>query len=194
MKTVSFIIPGYKHSPYRKIYKDIIYEFEKKGIRTIPVNITWKYKTMSQWVEEFINIYNKNKTDTNIFFGFSYGAMIAFLASLKVPVDTLILCSLSPYFQEDLPKLPRYYKRTMGKRRFADFQNIKASNLTPQIKASTILLYGTKEFKDVQMRAKNTFNKLNTKKKLNPVEGSKHNIGNKQYLNEIRKVINNLQY
>lgn len=87
MKKVAFVIPGFKHSPDRKIYKNVIAEFNKKGVKTVPVKITWNFKTLTDWVKEFLQVYEKNKGNENILFGFSYGAMIAFIASTKIKPD-----------------------------------------------------------------------------------------------------------
>ncbi len=187
MKTVAFVIPGYHHSPDRKIYTDIIDGFEEKKFKVIPVKISWQYHTMSFWVEEFLKIYDIEKGDINIFLGFSYGAMISFIASTQVKVDTQILCSLSPYFAEDLEFLPRLWKK--GKRRIADFKTISASIRTPQIKADTYVLYGSKESKQIEKRAKDVFALLTSSKHIIQIKDSKHDIGNPDYLFEIRKII-----
>ena len=143
-------------------------------------------------MEEFLNIYEKNKADNNIFFGFSYGAMTAFLASLKVKADILILCSLSPYFQEDLPSLFKYWKKSVGKKRIKDFKTYKMSELVSKVRTQTFILYGEREGKFIEKRANDTFNKIKTDKQLIKVKGAKHDMGNKQYLEEIKKVIEKL--
>lgn len=187
MKTVAFVIPGYHHSPDRKIYTDIIDSFEAKNITTFPVKISWQYHTMLFWVDEFLKVYEANKGDRNILLGFSYGAMISFIASTKIDVDAQILCSLSPYFAEDLESLPHRWKK--GKRRIAEFEKIFAEDLTPQITADTFILYGTKEGEQIKKRAKETYHLLHSEKHLIPIAESKHDIGNPNYLNAIRKVI-----
>lgn len=187
MKTVAFVIPGYHHSPDRKIYTDIIDSFEAKNIITFPVKISWQYHTMTFWVDEFLKVYEDNKGDRNILMGFSYGAMISFIASTKIEVDAQILCSLSPYFAEDLESLTHRWKK--GKRRIAEFEKIFAKVLTPQITADTFILYGTKEKEQIEKRAQKTFELLTSPKHLIPIKESKHDIGNPDYLKAIRKAI-----
>ena len=181
------MIPGYHHSPDRKIYTDIIDCFEAKGIKTVPVKISWQYHTMTFWVEEFLKVFESYKGDRNIFLGFSYGAMISFIASTKVKVDAQILCSLSPYFAEDLKSLPHRWKK--GKRRIADFETMNAEVLTPRINTDTYVLYGAKEGEQIHNRAHKTFELLRSSKQLIPVIDSKHDIGNPDYLTAIKKVI-----
>lgn len=187
MKTVAFVIPGYHHSPDRKIYTDIIDCFESKNIKTVPIKISWQYHTMLFWVDEFLKVFETNKGDRNIFLGFSYGAMISFIASTKVKVDIQILCSLSPYFAEDLESLPHRWKK--GKRRIAEFEKIFAEDLTPKITADTYVFYGTQEGEQIKKRAHKTFELLTSPKYLIPIKNSKHDIGNSDYLTAIEKVI-----
>lgn len=192
MKTVAFVIPGFKHTPDRKIYKDVICKFNKKGIKTIPVKITWKYKALSDWLKEFLTIYDKDKADNNIIFGFSYGTMIAFLASTKVKANTIILCSLSPYFYEDLPFLFKSWKKSVGKKRMKDFKTYKMSDIVSKVKTKIYILYGDHEGKFIEKRANDTFKKIKTDKQLIKVKDAKHDIGNPQYFKEIKKVIEKL--
>ena len=156
MKMIAFILPGFKHSPYRKIYKEVMKLFRARNIDTFPVNVDWKYKTISQNVQEFLRVYDKVNVDKKYVFGFSYGAVISFLASTKVKPTAQILCSLSPYFKEDLPSIFKSWKKGIGKRRLENFSKLTASKLCSQIKAETFLLYGKKEGRFIQNRAKDT--------------------------------------
>lgn len=188
-RKVAYIIPGYKHSVERKIYQDVIDAFNSKSVETIPVNVKWKYHTISQNTKDFLKDVSNVKADKIIYFGFSYGALISFLASIKAKPDIQILCSLSPYFNEDLPNLFKSWKRHIGKRRLEDFKTMNANFLSSLIKSETYLLYGTKEGKFIEGRAKNTFSNLSCKKYLIAVSGAKHDIGDKNYFKEIKKII-----
>ena len=192
MKKVVYIIPGFKHSPQQKIYKDVGRLFGKKNFQVVYVKIDWKYKSVSDWTEKFLTEYYKEDDSEKYLFGFSFGAIIAFLVSTKNDVDTTILCSLSPYFKEDLPNLFKSWKKFIGKKRLEDFNKLEIKKLAPLVKAKTYLLYGTKEGKFIEKTAKDTYQRLNGKKRLIPVEGAKHDIGNKKYLEELKKLINGL--
>jgi len=193
MKKVVYIIPGFKHSPQRKIYKEVGGLFKDKGFEVVFVKIEWKYKSVFDWTEQFIDDYYKDDNSRKYLFGFSYGALISFLVSTKKDIDTTILCSLSPYFKEDLQSLFKSWKRMIGKKRVDDFEKLEMFELAPLVKNKTYLLYGTKEGKFIEKRAKDTYEKLNCKKYLISVENAKHDIGNKKYLEEVKKVINNLK-
>src|SRR5688572_2041642 len=98
-----FIIPGYRHVPTQKAYQAIAALLKDAGYDPILVTIPWKKRTISENTEYFLKTYKKVHTKKYIL-GFSFGAMIGFLAATKMSVDGLILCSLSPFFQEDLPQ------------------------------------------------------------------------------------------
>jgi hypothetical protein len=191
-KPVVYIIPGFKHSPQRKEYQTIAEFFKAKNFDVVLVKIDWKYKTVSDWVEQFLTKYYKKENGKKYLFGFSYGAVISFVASTKVDVDTQILCSLSPYFQEDLEGLFKSWRKMIGARRTAHFRQLKMAELAPLVKAETFLLYGTHEGRFIEARAKDAYEKLYCKKSLISVYDAKHDIGNSEYVKQIQKVINSL--
>src|SRR6266403_2076787 len=102
-KKTIFIVPGYRHGPNNKSYQALAKLLTLEGYDPIVVTIPWKKTTISQNTEYFLQEYKKIHAKKKYILGFSFGAMIAFLAATKVDVSGLILCSLSPYFQEDLP-------------------------------------------------------------------------------------------
>lgn len=186
-----FVIPGFKHSPKNKAYKEIAKILKKEGYRPILVNIPWKQTTISQNTELFLKKYKKINTGKKYILGFSFGAMIAFIASTKVSVSGLILCSLSPYFKEDLSE-----RRisSINKERFLDFSNLHCKTLAKQIKAKQIhMLYGAKEERSLKRRVNEAFDQISSAHKyLIPIKETEHNIGDKKYLNKIHQITKQL--
>lgn len=113
MIKVVYIIPGFTDKIGQKKYTRIIPLFKAKGFKTIPITISWKNKTMSGYVEQFLQRYNPTPKDKVYLFGFSFGAMIAFISSSagQTKPKRMILCSLAPFFKEDLPFLKKSEKR-----------------------------------------------------------------------------------
>ncbi len=176
-KTI-FIIPGFRHHPKHKAYKAIAKILKSEGYLTVSVTIPWKQTTISQNTQYFLKEYKKIKTKKKYILGFSFGAMIAFLASTKVEVYGLILCSLSPYFKEDLPS-----------------SNFHCAQVAKQTKAKQILmLYGEKEAKPLIKRVNQAFYQIPSPHKyLVSIKKTEHNIGDKRYLHTIHqaaKVLN----
>lgn len=187
-KTV-FIIPGYKHKPKNKAYREIAKILKNEGYFPIPVAIPWKQTTISQNCEYFLKKYKKINTKKKYILGFSFGAMIALIASTKVSVSGLILCSLSPYFKEDLSGVNKSWISSIMAQRHQDFSGLHCAKLAKQIKAKQILmLYGTKEERSLKKRVTDAFDQISsTNKYLFSIKETDHNIGDKRYLNKIHQ-------
>lgn len=192
---VVFIIPGYKHHPKNKAYKEIAKLLKKEGFRPVPVNIPWNQTTISENTEFFLQKFKKLNSRKKYILGFSFGAMIAFLASTKVKVTGLVLCSLSPYFKEDLIKVNGRKFSSLKKQQYQDFAKLHCKTLAKKTKAKQVLmLYGTKESRLLKKRVSKAFNQIaSVQKYLIPVEKTEHKIGDRRYLNKIHeatKVLN----
>ncbi len=191
-KTI-FIVPGYKHKPSNKAYKIITSMLKSDGHRPISVSIPWKQTTISENTEYFLKKYKRIRARNKYILGFSFGAMIAFLASTKVSASGLILCSMSPYFKEDLSKV-NSNDSVLRRLRYEDFSKLNSAALAKEIKAKQILMmFGDKEEKSLIKRVTKTYRQLVTPyKRLITVRETDHNIGNKRYLHSIHHIFKTL--
>jgi pimeloyl-ACP methyl ester carboxylesterase len=189
VKETIFILAGFSTSStalsrdYLKIRNDL----KAKGNVVVPVDISWYQKTPSQYLTEFIKLYNKHKSEKNIIIGNSFGALVAFLAIPEVQPDIVYLCSLSPFFKEDERKLPDSYGiRYFGKRRMKDLRSYSSNEVVKAInKTSTniFVLYGEKEHitsPPLVDRSRDVAHKLN-KATLLEIANAPHNLGNDSY-------------
>ena len=115
MKKIAYIIPGFKESYLtKKGYEKVGEFFKERGIEPIQIDINWEYQNPGRFrdfLAQFLKQYKRRKDAEIYLLGFSFGAVIAFLAEQKIKPRVLILCSLSPYFEEDLSKArPRWVK------------------------------------------------------------------------------------
>ncbi len=193
MKKVAYIIPGYGETHLRqRSYKKIAQKCIAQGIEPIYILIDWHKSTpenFDAYLKEFMSQYKKPK-DTKVYvLGFSFGAMIAFLTAAKTKSDVLILCSLSPYFIEDLPTLKpawvKWFRDTFTKSTYGFHTHAS------KINAQTYIVVGDKEGDECMDRAKQAKKELKTSK-LVIVEGGKHNINQKEYQTAIEKIIEKL--
>lgn len=199
-KKYVFIIPGFRHKPSLKGYQQIKKILRKEGFTPVPMSIPWKEKTISETTQFFLEKYHKTLLKKSIhpshvyFLGFSFGAMVAFLAATKIHVQGLILCSLSPFFKEDLPKNLPDNSSYLQLKRFTDFSGLKSFTLAKKLKAKKIwMLYGTKESRPLIRRVTATFKKITTKNKfLLPIPATYHNIADKKYVFAIHHVAKEL--
>ncbi len=170
---IVFIIPGYKHKPSHKAYTHLAKILENEGYQPILVPIPWESTTISENATYFLKEYKKIKAKKKYILGFSFGAMIAFIAATKVRASGVILCSLSPYFKEDV-----------------SFSQLRCATLAKQIKAEQIhLLYGKNEARSVIRRVSETYRQISvTQKYLIPIKDTEHDIGNRRYLHTIAQI------
>ena len=171
-KKTIFIIPGHRQLPTNKAYKEIVKFLKKEGYHPIIVSLSWRNNGFLDNTEYFLKKYKKVNREKKYILGFSFGAMVAFLASTKVDVSGLILCSLSPYFKEDL-----------------ESSSLHFADLVKQIKAKQILMvYGTKEERTLIRRVRKAYADMPLENKyLYTIKGIDHTIGNKKYLQTIHQ-------
>jgi pimeloyl-ACP methyl ester carboxylesterase len=194
MKKIVYIIPGYGESHTRqKGYDRVGRFFKERGIAPIYIEIPWHIKKPHQfeyWTAQFLKKYKKPKGVKVYMLGFSFGAVIALLAEPKAKPNTLILCSLSPYFIEDHPKLPKswleWYRKNM---KGSDYH---FGDLTFPVRARTLLLMGDKEPLVVGRRMR-AARRMIKKSSLFIAKGATHAIGQKEYLATIARAVVKLQ-
>lgn len=96
---IAIILAG-RHDVTDARYGDLVDEFQKlKWDQTVLYEPNWEKQTIAALVDEFLVTIPKNAQEITLV-GFSLGALIALVASGKIQINTLILCSPSGYFNE----------------------------------------------------------------------------------------------
>src|SRR3989338_986632 len=188
MSKVVYIIPGFKEKVSLKGYQQAIKFFKLRNFKVIPIKISWKYKIMSDYVDEFFCQLSHNKSDDVYLFGFSFGAMIAFISAVKIKPKMLFLCSPSPYFKEDLKSLKKSWRNSVGKKRLEDLKNFSFQKLAKDITCKTFLIAGEKEPKELHKRVNDAHKKIKNPE-LFIVDGAKHEISQKEYIDKLYEVV-----
>lgn len=142
---------------------------------------------MNDYISQFKEFYNKHKTGTDYFLGFSYGAVIIFSSAQELQPKKIFLCSLSNAFKEDVVGIEDKMRKFLGKKGFEDIKTRSAIKIAKNLTIPTILFYGEKE-QDLRKRCKETA-KLAKKTKLIIVKDADHEISHPEY---IKAVKNNL--
>lgn len=190
MKTV-FIIPGFKESAQGKKYKWLRDLFHSKGYLVKTVPITWNYKTVSDYIDEFESFYSKHKSEDNYLFGFSYGAVIAFSCAEKLRPKKIHLCSLSPDFKEDVKGIEDWIQKYIGKRRLEDCKKRSGVRIAKSLTIPTVIFYGEKEVAEFPQMKKRILEteRLAKNVKVIAVKEAPHDISFPAYQNAIIKII-----
>ena len=105
---IVYIIPGFGEKVTDRDYKKISFFAKKEGYLVVPVPIIWNNRTTSHWLTQFRELVNK-KGENAVVVGFSFGAYLSILASKEFNFKKLVVCSLSPYFSEDLKSFPKLF-------------------------------------------------------------------------------------
>lgn len=193
IKTI-FVIPGFRQQTTSKAYKKISKILRDEGYCPILISIPWRNSTISQNTNYFLKAYKKVNTRKKYILGFSYGAMIAFIASTRVSTSGLILCSLSPYFNEDVSKFDNKAVSSLMEERYRDFSKLHYATLAKKIKAKQVLmLYGKQEARTLIKRVVESFDEIESPhKRLIPIKKAEHNIADKRYILTISEAAKNL--
>ena len=191
MAKIAHIIPGFTEDTSMPGYQAIIPELKQKGYRVEEVNIDWKYKVMSDYVEQFKSRINHKPEDEVLVLGYSFGAMIAFLSAEFTKPNLLFLCSLSPFFSEDLDMLFPSWVRDIGKNRIKNLKALSFNNGIKNVKCKTILVAGEKEVKQIFDRANDALKKIsNSELIIAPDIG--HELNKSKYYNKVIEIIRDL--
>lgn len=142
----ALIIPGFLQGPMSPSMRHTAAMFGQIGAQTKIAKIHWAGNTLTDWLQEIdLTLCDINIADTTVV-GFSYGAMIAAMVASRQTPMRLVLCSMSEYWAEDLPKLKLpWWERALDKRRLQDFHAYRFSTIAPMIACPTTIFVGEKE-------------------------------------------------
>lgn len=184
-KTI-IIIPGFGESA-----KDSTYSAIKKEIKNLGYNIVfhqpkWEKNTIKKWLSDFKEFLKKFEETNPIILGFSFGAYIAIISAKDFKFSKIILCSLSPYFKDDIKNLPAIAYKILGRKRIDDF---KKYNLPKNLDIPVIFLVGDRDINIVIKRTLSAYKKYKGNKKIVTINGAGHDLNNKNYIDEIKKTL-----
>ncbi|HSW66356.1 MAG TPA: alpha/beta hydrolase [Bacillota bacterium] len=151
MKTVLFV-PGFMEDYASRDYETLLAGIGAKGYRTQFVPIAWRRTVIDDWVQELHEVYRTHNPKQTVLAGFSFGAMVALMAASQRQPAALWLCSLSPFFAEDMPDLKVTWLHDIGERRAARFRKLPFSAIVPKVDCPILLVGGANEVSRVAER------------------------------------------
>jgi predicted esterase len=150
MKKILYIIPGLGEKCSYKPYRAILTIAKKKGYEVVCNDVNWK-KPLS------LQLFSVPKE--TILFGFSLGAIFAWLVAQKYPCRHLILASMTPHYNFTDTKIKKALADLVGKKFVDDvIRNLKTKHLAK--KQTT--LYGDREEEAGDILVADTGHKLNS--------------------------------
>ena len=182
MKTF-YIIPWFRHDANTLGYRELSSVLQGKWYKVVFVKITWNFHVMSDYIKQAES--QIQDTEKSEILGFSFGAMIALKLSEKNKFGRVFLCSLSPYFSEDLHLFPKYYKLRLWLRRWRDFRdNYHEVDIQNKHKNIYIAIYGSEESERLQNRVVKMIELLNISE-VAIVKWVWHDIAHRKYLEAV---------
>lgn len=183
-----FIIPGFKEKSTSKKYAWLKNFLTTKGFEVVLVPVIWNRKTISENAKEFQEFYNKQKGNENYILGFSFGAMIAFISAECLQPKKVFLCSLSPYFREDIKNEKQWILDSIGTKRTNDFSLMSGKVIAKELKIPTTVFYGEEEgrrYPKLKKRCEETV-RIAYEAKLVVVKNAPHDISFPKYIEAIK--------
>lgn len=146
MNKTLLIIPGFRETTKEKPYREIIRFAKISGYKTIiKINPTWNHKTSTDWYNMAIHKIKNIDCENTVAVGFSLGAYILLLLSRNNKFKKMLFCSISPFFAEQIHKLPPSAQTFLGKRRLHDFKKYR---LPERLKTTqNIFFFGESDWK-----------------------------------------------
>lgn len=151
MKKILHIIPGWEDSCRRKPYRQLANVAKEKGYEVVFNNVDWKKPLSAQ-------VFPVNKDA--IIFGFSLGAILAWLVAQKQPCRHVILASMTPHYSFKDRKIKKALIDLAGSRFVSDISRNLA--LKHHAKKQTIL-YGDQEDESGDILVPDTDHELSAK-------------------------------
>lgn len=185
-----FIVPGFRQKITEKTWLKVKELSQKYFQEAILFQPEWNYHTLTDWVGAF-DQFRQQYVGPQMVLGFSFGAMIAFLSSINLTTKTAILCSLSPYFSEDISSLKPWWNQAVGKKRMAIFQETHFSKLAAKSHAQNYLLVGEKEVLQCFTRYHTALEQLSGASGI-VIRQAGHDIGHQEYLAALDQLFNKL--
>ncbi len=149
MKKILYIIPAWQDNCIDKPYQLLAGAVKRKGYEVICIKVDWK-KPLSLQVFAIPR--------EAVLFGFSLGAILAWLVAQKYPCRHLILASMTPHYSFADPKIKKALVDLAGKKFVDDIIN----HLKPTHRAEKqTILYGDLEEEDADVLVPDTEHGLN---------------------------------
>lgn len=186
-ETVLFV-PGYQEGLDDRDYQGLMASIEDQGYKAQFVPIKWRRTTVQDWVRELNAIYDDLDAEETVLAGFSFGALTAFVAAAARNPSQLWLCSLSPYFAEEVTADRGRIKRRLGRRRTQAFMALDFASLAQKISCETLLFYGEKEIPSV-IRRVSAASQAVAKSHTVAVSDCGHDATDPRYVAALRKTI-----
>ncbi|KKQ99795.1 MAG: hypothetical protein UU11_C0003G0134 [Parcubacteria group bacterium GW2011_GWF2_40_69] len=189
-KRLLYIIPALGETTRSKNYREIIKSAKQSGLTIKPITIDWDIDmTMPDYIEQADKQIPDN-IPNDFILGFSFGAYIASILSIKKRARGYIFCSISPYFKDDIRYIPDESKKYFGKKMMDSF---KKYSFPKKTFGQAWFLVGEKDWDLAKSRASKAYAMWNKGKTLKIIKGAGHELTDLNYTNAINSITKRLR-
>jgi pimeloyl-ACP methyl ester carboxylesterase len=141
---IAVVIPGFmqhvESSRGSRIYQPLLHDLREAGYKVVPIQVTWERRTFDDWLPEVEKQVAGVQTEDALLIGFSYGAMLSSVLATRHKFARVFLCSLSPYFAEDLRRATKAW-HSVGHRRISAFEKVHFEDIVKKYNADQTIVF-----------------------------------------------------
>ena len=190
IKTRLYVIPGLGETTRSRNYSGLIHLARKLGFDVRPINIYWSQKkNMTNFLAEAEGKLPKDISKDYVL-GFSMGAYIAAVLSPNKRAKGYIFCSTSPFFKEDIKRIPKATKKYFGSKMINSF---KKYSFPKNIPSRAWFLIGDQDWKIAIEKTRKIFKSWPGKKSLYLIKGAGHELNHSKYTERLEKILKTLR-
>ncbi len=122
------IIPGFGENVSLRDYREIGRRCKKElpWANVVFHQPRWAYRTAAKWIQDASQSLEKLGPESTYVLGFSLGAYVGLFLGDRFKILGAALCSLSPFFAEEMAAVPASARKFLGARRVQDFSARRA--------------------------------------------------------------------
>jgi hypothetical protein len=187
---IALIIPGMDHSASTSGYDSIEAFYENSGITPLFVNIQWKVigiNKLSLIAQQIQGELRDSFPQSTVYlFGFSFGAVISLKLSQLIQAKHILLCSMSPLFDEDRVHQIFPFSQLLGC--LTDYSTNGLSYALSKEMCCTFL-YGDHDSFVINKNIIKYRKEFFTCNETQIIANAKHDISGKSYLSAVKKIV-----
>ncbi|MBU1558001.1 hypothetical protein KKC45_03505 [Patescibacteria group bacterium] len=150
MKKTLYIIPGFEETCRRRPYQTLAKKAREKDYEVFFKNVDWKQKLSKQTF---------TAPEGSVVFGFSLGAVLAWLVAQDCKCKHIILASMTPHYSWENKEIKKALVDLLG----TPFVNDVIKKLDPKkhLSGEQTIMYGDKEDEPADILVSETEHELN---------------------------------
>lgn len=177
-----YIIPGWGETVKFKQSRELI-NWASHKYEVVPIRYISKKGVLPSENLKIVRDQIKSPTNRSVIFGFSMGALLAYILASEIKFEKAIICSISPILEKDLD----FYTLKDVHKLFTDREIRELKTLKyKKLKCPAVFMCGDKEGKEETFRTKKLYEKNGGK--MIVIKNQEHSMDG-VYLERVKKIL-----